>query len=299
MKNAEFEEREYEAPLYNQLERGSTWLWSPGQVFEHHIGIDRAMFISDDWLFRMHGYATYAPGAVLTRYRWPDAWFGKRGRGRLPNFYLNLFVQAKRPLWGKRAPKSLENFNLHGPVWKFDVTPHQQRALEVVAQQLADRALVVYAAPAFHLHQDLFKHTRFGTIAEHSCFPSVMSLQGHSAWYYNCPGAVGIASSVPRPIEEASLDTRLQELARGYNSNTDNPADWRLNLRDLASGIVTSLSTSEIPDSSRLAYFFDLQREAERDLSDIREGKPLGHYQTVLNFLQAFATDWYVVGETE
>jgi hypothetical protein len=29
---AEFEEKEYEAPLYNQLESGTRLVWPPGQV---------------------------------------------------------------------------------------------------------------------------------------------------------------------------------------------------------------------------------------------------------------------------
>jgi hypothetical protein len=33
-KPSEFEEREFEAPLYNQLESGTRLVWSPGQVFD-------------------------------------------------------------------------------------------------------------------------------------------------------------------------------------------------------------------------------------------------------------------------
>lgn len=41
MKPAEFEEKEYEGPLYNQLERGNRLLWPPGQVLEGYLGFDR------------------------------------------------------------------------------------------------------------------------------------------------------------------------------------------------------------------------------------------------------------------
>jgi len=37
---AEFEEKSYEAPLYNQLERGQNRLFVPGQVLENTLGFD-------------------------------------------------------------------------------------------------------------------------------------------------------------------------------------------------------------------------------------------------------------------
>ena len=33
---AEFEEKEFEKPLYNQLEDGSREVWTPGQCFEYY-----------------------------------------------------------------------------------------------------------------------------------------------------------------------------------------------------------------------------------------------------------------------
>ena len=52
---SEFEEKEYEAPLYNQLECGTRLVWSPGQVFEEYIGVDRAIFLRDPVLWRHFG----------------------------------------------------------------------------------------------------------------------------------------------------------------------------------------------------------------------------------------------------
>lgn len=40
---AEFEEGEYRGPLFNQLET-SHLVWEPGQVFEKHIGVDKAVW---------------------------------------------------------------------------------------------------------------------------------------------------------------------------------------------------------------------------------------------------------------
>jgi hypothetical protein len=43
MNPADFEEKEYEAPLYQQLERGDPRIWAPGQVLEHYLGFDRGL----------------------------------------------------------------------------------------------------------------------------------------------------------------------------------------------------------------------------------------------------------------
>lgn len=43
MKEPEFEEKDFEAPLYNQLLFGSHNIATPGQVFEGKFGIDAAL----------------------------------------------------------------------------------------------------------------------------------------------------------------------------------------------------------------------------------------------------------------
>jgi hypothetical protein len=43
---AEFEEREYEYPLYFELSHDSGNIWSPGQVLEGHFGFDAAIEVT-------------------------------------------------------------------------------------------------------------------------------------------------------------------------------------------------------------------------------------------------------------
>jgi hypothetical protein len=200
MNPATFEEREYETPLYNQLAYGTRNVWSPGQVFEGHIGLDHGVLHRDELIFLMHGYPHAPRGAALARYSWPRAWFRRRDRSRLPNFRLNLFIQAKRSEWSARPTKVLRARGFTGTYWRFKIEEHQQRALARVARTLQKRALVVYAAPAFHRHEDLLGHTLKGTLVKHSTFPSIAALAGHSAWNYDRPGAVGIANADPTPI---------------------------------------------------------------------------------------------------
>src|SRR5438552_622087 len=123
MKPAEFEEREYEGVLYNQLENGRTNVWPPGQVFEGHVGFDRAMFVNSPRFWRTLG-RTMARGVFLNRYDWEYLW-RHRPRRAMPNYRLNLFIQAKRPLVFKRAPRHIGNTGMTAPGWCFDVEAHQ------------------------------------------------------------------------------------------------------------------------------------------------------------------------------
>ncbi len=93
---AEFEERSYEAPLYNQLERGNQYVYTPGQVLESKVGFDRGLFFSQAALWQTLGYKSPLRGAALAYYDWPYAWGPAEPRAQLPKFRLNLFLQAKK-----------------------------------------------------------------------------------------------------------------------------------------------------------------------------------------------------------
>jgi len=105
---------------------------------------------------------------------------------------------------------------LHGnrPVFKFAIETEQQETLERVARSLAHRAIFTYAAPVFHSAGSLFRHGTHGTIVENSTFPDVLSLKGHEAWYYNEPGALGIANPTPERIVGKALGQRLDDLSK-------------------------------------------------------------------------------------
>lgn len=291
MKPAEFEEREFESPLYNQLAVDDHRVWSPGQVFEAHVGIDYSLFLADLWLFRLHGYTVAPPGAVLSRYSWPRRWFRRQVPRKLPTFRLNLFVQAKRPEWSRRVPSHLQAAGISKPFWRFAVDPIQQASLEKVAAKLKSRALVVYAAPTFHEHSSLWKHTTNGTIVQNATFPSAQSLIGHKSWYYSQPGAVGVPNPDYRPIEEPSLSERIDKLLQPETDES-----WRAGLKELASEINTSLSDEKETPYSRVAAFFDLQRQWHIFTRGLEEEPVLSAYLTVLAFVEVFNLSWFVIG---
>ena len=94
---AEFEEKSYEGPLYNQLERGNQFIFTPGQVLENTLGFDRGIFLAQTALWQTLGYKSHPHGAALAYYDWPMG-FGPGGPVTGSRFRLNLFLQAKRPV---------------------------------------------------------------------------------------------------------------------------------------------------------------------------------------------------------
>jgi hypothetical protein len=252
---AEFEERSYEAPLYNQLERGNQFVYTPGQVLENKVGFDRGLFIAQAALWQTLGYKSPLRGAALAYYDWPYAWGPSEPKTQLPRFRLNLFLQAKRPIYYKRRPPSLKTIQgISGPLWGFHVTDHQQKLLEVLADKTKGRAHVAYAAAVFHTNSDLFGHTKRRTIVENSTFPSVGVLSGHEAWYYRTPGATGAANPNPETIEEPPLLRRIFELAREGEIDEGGSLRW---LDPLAGNIIEAAGTAQGLSEGISAHFFD------------------------------------------
>ena len=92
---AEFEESEYRGPLYKQLEGSNHLVWEPGQVFEKHIGIDRAPFITDPYFWRLYGFTIPMSGVIMANYDWQYIWNIRLKDKLLPDFQLNLFLQPE------------------------------------------------------------------------------------------------------------------------------------------------------------------------------------------------------------
>jgi hypothetical protein len=68
--DAEFEEKEYEVPLYVELGRTLDNLWAPGQVLESEVGFDGALNVASDLVWKLLGYARAKPGVVLSTINW-------------------------------------------------------------------------------------------------------------------------------------------------------------------------------------------------------------------------------------
>ncbi len=217
MREAEFEEKDFEAPLYNQLLFGSHNIATPGQVFEGKFGIDAALQALHPQFWELFGYPHAPKGVHLSDFKWGFVW-RRLGRKRiLPNFSVNLLLQSKRPSVLERARGNLNRLGLHGPFWRFVIKDHQQEILEKITQRLDRKALVIYASPAFNTLDLLYEYTQNQKIVENSSFVKVNRMTGHRHWNYNCPGTQGVASSEPELIEDTTFEDLLKELLEAYD----------------------------------------------------------------------------------
>ncbi|WPD00517.1 hypothetical protein [Proteus terrae] len=297
MTPADFEESEYRGPLYNQLEHGNHLVWEPGQVFEKHIGIDRASYISHPYFWKLYGRYTPLNGVILTDYDWDYIWEGRKKMKILPNFNLNLFLQAKRPYSGTRPAQILKDKGIVGDYWKFSITPHQQIALEKMAQVLNKKAIVSYAAPAFHTQGDLYNHTENQTIVQNSTFPPVEVLKSHSAWYYNNGGVKGVGNPDFVHIEFDSLQTRIKRLFKNAHSTGESAEQ---SLSDLANTIISIVS--EVQEPSPVEHWFQYLISRIDDLNISNQyniNNALKHYMKIRTFCTVYHLNWLVIGTGE
>lgn len=297
---ADFEESEYRGPLYNQLERGNHLVWEPGQVFEKHIGIDRAAYVTDSYFWGLHGLPAPMSGIVLLDYEWHYIWKKRLKNKALPDFQLNLFLQAKRPHAGTRPIGKIKKGGIVGDYWKFQITSHQQVALERMEEALHGKAIVCYASPAFHTQAALYEHTRNQSIVPASSFPPASVLKGHSAWYYDHAGLSGIANPEFVRIEFESLQTRIINLIERHRPQAESPEQ---SLRHLAISIIRSTSDAQDPSptdtwfqqllnrvNNQVASMSELGIEDDQYLQAVRD------YMQVRAFCSAYHLDWFVVG---
>lgn len=298
---ADFEESEYRGPLYNQLERGNHLVWEPGQVFEKHIGIDRAAYVTDPYFWGLHGLVSPMSGVVLLDYDWHYIWKERLKNKILPDFKLNLFLQAKRPHAGTRPRGKVKKAGITGDYWKFEITSHQQDALERMAANLNGKVVVCYAAPAFHTQAALYEHTKNQSIVQSSSFPPVSDLAGHGAWYYDSGGLSGVANPDFVHMEFESLQTRIANLEEHTQSKSVNAVE---SLSALANSLVRSASEVQAPSSTD-TWFQQLLNRVETHVSSMLEFgtrdekyiNSLRHFMQVRAFCNAYRMDWFVIGK--
>lgn len=254
----EFEESEFRGPLFNQLERGSHLLWEPGQVFEKTIGVDRVSLCIHEYLWALHGFNAPLGGSVLRSRNFHYIWSNTKPNKLLPDFNLNLFIQAKRSEYSSTSKNKLKP-HINGAHWHFEVTPHQQASLELLEKEMSGDALVVYAAPVFHEQQDLYNHTSNQTIVPNSTFPKVSMLTGHSKWYFDKGGMTGVANPDFEDFDQADLLTQIETLRNQVGDyRSDNSIQNLQKLSKAVNNVVEKQSNSF--QATRFAY--------ERELID-------------------------------
>lgn len=299
MRPSEFEEREYEGPLYVQLQYASTNVWSPGQVLEAHVGFDHSLFTSRQHFWDLQGFAAPPCGVLLGAHPPKQWWHKPRFDRPLPDFALNLFIQAKRPVVGLRASKALKALGLKSPYWKFVISEQQQLVLGSLAVSTAGSALVCYACPAFDSLTKLYAHTKTNSIVQNSTFPPASCLTAHKAWYYNAPGCSGVANPTPERIEDLPLLERINQFT-AQRPERQEQASFGANLKRLAVAIYESLAAETVGNSGRTAVYFEALREIDQYMEFERPpqyAEALRNYLAVAVFVSLFQLQWHTLAQ--
>jgi hypothetical protein len=260
MRPAEFEEKEYEFPLYRQLQQGHPELWPPGQVLEDYLGFDAALMLRHPYLWGLYGRRRPLRGLSPYRFDWP--FLPVTHRHRLPRFGVNCFLQVKRSEVGTRLPKRLSALGTSRPYFRFGLSTDQQKTLEAAARRASGKALFVYAAPVFGKSHELFLHMGAGTMVQNSTFPEVLSLNGHSAWYYNEPGAHGVRNPDFEPIRLPTIDEHLARLVEAQ-SRSEQELSPSEALRELRGQLQDAVREAEAAHEPRGAFLMDEWRELD------------------------------------
>lgn len=286
---SDFEESEFRGPLFNQLEKGTNLLWEPGQVFEKTIGIDRASYCLHEYLWQLHGYSSCLGGTILQGRPFNYIWPADKPSKILPDFKLNLFIQAKRSMYSSQSNIKLKPY-ITGSYWYFEVTEHQQLALEKLEKELSDDALVIYAAPLFHEQHQLYNHTSNQTIVNNSTFPKASTLKGHTKWYYDQPGIIGVANPDYEFINEENLINQLQlkrnEMGGFIRNNSLN------NLQIILKAIQSVVeSRSNDFQASRFAFYSNLI-DKQIESFGVQDEKGLKDFMQIETFLYLWKLNW-------
>lgn len=284
----EFEEKDFEAPLYSELRFGSHRIATPGQVFEGKYGIDAALEAEHPLFWNLFGYYEVPTGVILNDLRWGFVWRKLGKKRRLPTFSVNVLVQAKRPEVLSRATLLLKSYGFKSKYWRFEVTKHQHEILGKVAKRLKRRALVVYASPAFDTLEDLYDFTEAQTVVKNSSFVKVEAMIDHEKWNYHCPGTLGVAHSDPELIEDPPFYSML-ELLREESGQFESHSD---NLRFLHESVLSV--SHELQEENPVARYYLRLYGRLRRLEEVYELEETLDYVAFNLFCNVVGAKWLV-----
>ncbi|QDV73062.1 hypothetical protein [Botrimarina mediterranea] len=233
--DCEFEEKQYEQHLNNELLSRKHLLYVPGQVLEGKLGFDAALFcrdrrfweLFDDFRFFGHfrfirrlWYASSRSGVQLSVDWWREL---DQALPYFPRFRFNVFVQHKRPDY-LVASSAGEWDQWNRPYYRYKIMSHQQKALEQLETLAGSKAIVVYASPAFAKLGELWSAVNNRQLIEKSNFCQPRKLSGHHAYSYVEPGRVGKAHSDAEDVESFDFYERFNVLSETAELSEDNRA---------------------------------------------------------------------------
>jgi len=292
MRNAEFEEKDFENPLYVQLLSGNICLATPGQVFEGRFGVDAALQAGHPFFWDLFGYRTIPGGINLNDYNWGWVWRDLGRRRPLPSFAINLLIQAKRPQYLSGVNATLSRLGIKHDYWRFEISQHQHDLLAAIQRTLANRALLIYASTAFDTYQELYEYTANNQLVENCAYVSVPRMTEHHSWNYDHPGTSGVASSDPKPIDDPPLPAQIDNLIQQASYSDDVFAQL-----DGLYHSVLSVSEEHASQNPIASVYMRRNENLQARIRDARiERHEVLPFLGVIMFFQQLSTNWFLVG---
>lgn len=291
---ADFEEKEYEIPLYLELADGSPYVWFPGQVLEKSLGFDGTLLTKNSTFWKMFSRSRINQSGIDLNSVATSLAINRQ----LPTFRCNLMLQVKRPQYLKNR---VGGYSGQSPYYRFTIKNAQQGTLENLGDIVGNRAFIGYASPAFHKLAQLYKHTIHSSLISHSSFIQSTHLNGHRHWAYSQPGTSGQALSVPKFINQEPFDSELERLAyqdhewKAKNEHRGNLVLITEGLHELAHAIYTvsfEENTNKDPFSK---YVIECIKDMDASW-DKETHSAIRDFSIIQVFCSIYGILWFVVG---
>lgn len=296
----EFEEPEYEGPLYNQLLNGSLNLWTPGRRFERIFGIDAALLSKNHYFWSLFAQTSPNVGTSLRNYDWHFLWHLIKRRFRpVPSFSVNVLIQSKRPEHRSGVNSAYSKHGIKGSYWQFQITNHQQKILEKLEAKLGSEALVVYACPVFHKFDDLDQHITNGQIIENSTFVKASVLKNHKKWVFDTAGTTGLACSEIKkhsdvPFQEMVINLREKAGQSNYENTNFKPL-MRIVNEICSEEEKNPLVKAFIRRNKNLKeYFYSIRREVDNEQNE-KDYENFIDFMSFAQFISTTNTEWFAI----
>jgi len=224
---AEFEEKTYEN-LMNiafACEFNAINIFAPGQILENDLGFDVMMNIKNQKFFRKFFYLKKRRRFFLhinyKNLKTKNNKLEQILKDSKVNF--NIFIQYKRSdYFTCRSRKGKCCSQWQRPYYGYRLyintnnkEKSQHELLLNLYNEILNKALVVYAAPAFHTLKELFKYmNNYRELIKNSNFCDVGKLNNHRYVSFINGGTYNIACSKPEKIETLNIEKEIVKLKK-------------------------------------------------------------------------------------
>ncbi|MFF0341245.1 hypothetical protein [Kribbella sp. NPDC004875] len=287
---ADFEEKTYETAYNAELAYGiggNRLVFSPGQVLEKLTGFDAAHSPGSAHLIWQVLGLPRPRGVRLVPEHWPK--MAPKG-DQLPTYPLSLILQFKRAeyLYGARA----KQWNLWGGAYyRFQRQRYQHQVLRKLDVALAGKAVVRYAAPAFHTLRQLEAAQMQGRVIARSGHVSPEAMGKHAVWTYQTAGTVGRGNPNGPEVMFESFGQLLEDFVQTRDSRPAALVQYQGLSAHLAA--VADACRSRAPRVRRaVAEWAGNLNQARPPFESVQ---PLVDYFTIQAVMSWYQMSWWVI----